>query len=108
VIGDAIWLAKLLENKIPMAILPEPLAVFTMTGENLGATPRSEMELVRWQGARNKKNVSRLALSVLHRLRKATAGAYRRRKVDVEVFTSQSPGTRQHRTATVGFAWPKG
>src|ERR1700730_3929843 len=38
-IGDAVWVATLLEANVAMATLHEPLAIFTQTGQNLGGAP---------------------------------------------------------------------
>src|SRR4029077_9709129 len=47
VIGDQVWIESLLRTGIRMATLPEPLAVFTFTGQNLGSTKASEEEGIR-------------------------------------------------------------
>jgi glycosyltransferase involved in cell wall biosynthesis len=106
VIGDAVWMEDLLKNKIVMATLREPLAIFTFTGENLGATALSGLETIEWQGNARKNSIKRFVASVFHRFRKATAGAYRRRHVEIEIFTDESPHLRQNRSANVGFIWP--
>jgi glycosyltransferase involved in cell wall biosynthesis len=106
VIGDAAWLATLLENGVTMATMREPLSVFTFTGANLGATARSGEETVAWQGQKYRRPFQRLVASFLHRVRKALAGAYRRRHVEISVFTFDSPNRRQLCQADVGFGWP--
>ena len=106
--GDAVWMEALLESGARMATLPEPLAVFVFTGENLGAS-----ELSRAEGdARKGKvgvigNLARKAAILWHRARKASAGAYRRRRVEIEIYTRGSPERRQRIAAeNVGFGWP--
>jgi glycosyltransferase involved in cell wall biosynthesis len=106
VIGDAVWLATLLENGVTMATVREPLSVFTFTGANLGATARSGEETVAWQGQKYRRPFQRLVASFLHRVRKALAGAYRRRHVAISVFTLDSPQARELRQADVRFGWP--
>jgi hypothetical protein len=91
-----------------MATLPEPLAVFTFTGENLGATEFSESEKLRWKGpSPTGGRIRELAVVIWHRFQKALAGAYRSRHVEIDIFTLASPERRQHFVAqNVGFKWP--
>jgi glycosyltransferase involved in cell wall biosynthesis len=106
VIGDAVWMENLLKNKVMMATTREPLAVFTFTGKNLGATARSNLETLERQGSARRNRFKRLVAVVLHRLRKALAGAYRRRYLDIELYTTDAPNKRQRRSGYVGFGWP--
>jgi len=105
-IGDALWIEKLLLSKVAMATIREPLAVFALTGKNLGETALSRSETVAWKGSEQNRLILAGAV-LLHRLRKALAGAYRRRSVQIEIFTLESPGNRQRFIANdVGFRWP--
>jgi hypothetical protein len=91
-----------------MATLPEPLGVFTFTGENRSTLPLASKEGASRRGASNsgawfQRNIAVAA----HRLRKGLAGAYRPRRVEVDIFTLKSPGQRQRRIGKkVGFRWP--
>jgi glycosyltransferase involved in cell wall biosynthesis len=106
-IGDAVWVDELLRNKVPMAILPQPLAVFTFTGRNLGATGTSRSETLRWRGPGHSMVQSAVAV-FWHRIRKAAAGAYQRRNIRIDIYTPDSPSKRRRITAErVGFGWPK-
>lgn len=106
-IGDAVWIHRLLEEKIPMAAMPVPLAIFTFTGSNLGATARSRTEQEEFrQDLRLPKLRAPLSV-VAHRLQKFLAGAYRRRRVAISIYTKASPTERTLREATVGFGWPR-
>ena len=109
VIGDAVWIETLLRSGVRMGTLRQPLAVFTFTGKNLGASPASQEESARrrppagvWSG------LQKLIAVMSHRVRKLLAGAYWRRHVQVEIYTRQSLSSRQRleRTA-VGFSWPR-
>jgi glycosyltransferase involved in cell wall biosynthesis len=107
-IGDAVWVESLLKDKTKMATLPEPLAVFTFTGEN-----RSTFALASEEGASRKAifgsrlTFRRAAAVVSHRIRKAFAGAYQRRRVEIDIFTLDSSEKRQHfAEENVGFRWP--
>ncbi|MGI8820709.1 MAG: glycosyltransferase [Chthoniobacterales bacterium] len=107
-IGDAVWIERLLQDNFRLATLPEPLAVFTMTGENLGSTGISLEEGRTWKsGGGPEKVLERLAAIIWHRLRKWKVGAYRRRRVEINIFTRQSPEKRQRIVREgVGFRWP--
>lgn len=105
-IGDTLWIEKLLCNNIRMKVVREPLAVFTLTGKNLGETALSRSEAVDWKCDKNNRLIS-AGVIFLHRLRKALAGAYRRRAVQIDIFTLESPGKRRRFSAKdVGFRWP--
>ncbi len=107
VIGDAVWIERLLNNKIAMATIREPLAAFTFTGNNLGETAASRSEALKWKGDTRGNRLNRVIAVVWHRLRKALAGAYRLRYLEIDIFTLQSPERRQRRTGEqVGFRWP--
>ena len=107
-IGDAVWVDNLLQQRIKMATLREPLAIFTITGKNLGDSPTSRAEVQQWKGGSNAAAQFQTKAVVLwHRIRKAAAGAYWRRRVEIDVFTLQSPEKRQHVVGSnVGFHWP--
>lgn len=108
-IGDQVWMEQLLLGNVRMATLPEPLAVFTFTGENLGSTTASTEEAVRRRGRTSAMSrLLKMTAVVSHRLRKFLAGAYRRRQIDIDIYTLQSPSLRQRRQGAVGFSWPKG
>ena len=107
-IGDAVWVYTLLTNGVPMAVLPEPLAVFTFTGENLGAAEKSHKEMIQWRKSQNAPPAFlRLPVILLHRLRKFLAGAYFPRPCAIEIYT---PGLVHKRTGfsvpRIGFGWP--
>jgi glycosyltransferase involved in cell wall biosynthesis len=106
-IGDAVWVERMLAARVPMAVLPEPLAAFAFTGGNLGASERAARELREWQGGDWRAKAAPV-FSLVHRVRKAWAGAYRPREVSVALHTPDAPeaGRREHR-ATVGYGWPR-
>jgi glycosyltransferase involved in cell wall biosynthesis len=108
-IGDLAWIYRLLDAGVCVETVPEPLAVFTFTGQNLGATSLSGQELDTWRKELPALSAFQRATAItLHRLRKAIAGAYRYRRVDVAVYTLDFPHKRQHRVAKkVGFRWPE-
>jgi glycosyltransferase involved in cell wall biosynthesis len=106
VIGDAAWMDDLLRERIPMAVLPEPLSAFTFTGANLGASQRGVVEMNAFRGAAWNAALGPV-LSLHHRWRKWLAGAYRPHAVDYGLYTLGSPDRREVFTdASLGFGWP--
>jgi glycosyltransferase involved in cell wall biosynthesis len=105
VIGDQVWIESLLLSGIRMATLREPLSVFAFTGENLGSTKAAEEEAQRRRGRISRWRKTPAVAS--HRIRKLFAGAYKSRKIDIEIYTVESPTVRQRKRATVGFSWPR-
>lgn len=106
--GDAEWIDRLLAHNIRMAVLPEPLAIFTFTGQNLGASAVSRAEEEGWKRSQPQKvKASQASVVVAHRLRKLISGAYRPRRVEIDIFTMDSPTKRKHfARGRVGFRWP--
>jgi len=84
------------------------LAVFTFTGANKGREKVAKEEGILFRGRRGRQRLTqRVLISVHHRIRKLLAGAYRRRSLNVEIFTLSSPQRRQQIAAhEVGFGWP--
>ncbi len=106
VIGDAAWMDELLKARIPMATLPLPLAAFTFTGANLGASARGTEELDAWRGGAWKATLVPM-VSLYHRYRKWRAGAYAPHAVDYALYTRDSPNERRQFAApNLGFGWP--
>jgi glycosyltransferase involved in cell wall biosynthesis len=109
-VGDGAWVEELLRNNVKMATIPRPLAIFAFTGENRSAMAYARREaasLMQLTGPR--AWLQRRFAIIAHRIRKAMAGAYRHRNVEIEIFTLKSPDRRQRRTANrVGFKWPTG
>ena len=106
VAGDAAWIDGLLRAGVKMATLPEPLAAFTFTGANLGASARGKEEAARLRGGAWKAALVPF-LSLHHRFRKWWAGAYAPQAVDYGLYTVDSPNQRRLFTAQkLGFGWP--
>jgi glycosyltransferase involved in cell wall biosynthesis len=104
-VGDAVWIENLLKAGVPMAVLHQPLAVFTQTGQNLGANSATRAEASRRRKSVGSAKIRTAAVVLQHRLRKALAGAYRPRHVKIEIFTPDSPNMRKRIAAWVGFGW---
>ncbi|MGA8657493.1 MAG: glycosyltransferase [Chthoniobacterales bacterium] len=107
--GDAALVLGWLDAGVKMATIPQPLAVFTFTGVNLGASSEARQEGAR---RRAKSSLGRFGLPPFlvaqHRLRKFFGGAYQARAIETKIFTRKSPETRQtFRVRKLGFRWPK-
>ncbi|RYD84260.1 MAG: glycosyltransferase [Verrucomicrobiaceae bacterium] len=104
-IGDAVWMYGLLSANKVMAVIPEPLATFAFTGENLSASLKAQKEARCWRG-NHWRNATVPFLSLSHRFHKWLAGAYRRRNLAISIYTLESPNQRKEVNASdVGYAW---
>jgi Glycosyl transferase family 2 len=109
-VGDGVWVEELLRNNIKMATMPRPLAIFAFTGKNRSAMAYAGGEADSRRGsAGSGACLQRRFAIVTHRIRKAMAGAYRRRNVEIQIFTFGSPERREQRSGKrVDFRWPTG
>jgi glycosyltransferase involved in cell wall biosynthesis len=107
-IADAVWIADLIQADIPMAVMHEPLSVFTITDTNLGQTSLAFSESKLWQEETSSRNFWLRAYFVSwHRLMKLLGGAYWPRSVSTDIYTLSSPEKRVTRVARhIGFRWP--
>lgn len=108
-IGDAEWVWRVLGAGVKTGVIHEPLAAFSFTGENLGATASSLQEAQDWKNSGPVgERMAVPALRALHWLKKAAAGAYGKQAVALKIFTCKSPAQRilvQNSALTSG--WPK-
>jgi len=109
IIGDKMWLLGLLDRGYRMAMMPEPLAVFAFTGENLSHPQAMAEERRRWHRQLPVEIRLLRPLVQLHHVgRKWRAGAYQKFTGDLRYYTR---GDASHRKAftqlNLGSAWPK-
>ncbi len=105
-IGDAVWVERLLAEGVRVAAWPELLAAFAFTGSNLGASARAGEEARRWQGKAWQRRWAPV-FSLVHRVRKWRAGAYRAHALEIDLYAPDSPTQRRHFSGTVGYGWPR-
>ena len=107
-IADAVWVGDMLQACIPMAVMNEPLAVFTITDKNLGQSSLAYSEIKRWQKETASESLwQRPYLVTWHRLTKLIRGAYWPRSVSTRLYTLASPQERVAlEAAHLGFRWP--
>ena len=109
-IGDSLLVMNWLRQGVRMSRMAAPLAVFTFTGANLGAS-----DLARAEGEHSMLASDRTAapqnplwqVKGKHRLRKLVAGAYWPRRVTVGIYLPSTPDRRVLVTGWVGFYWPQ-
>src|ERR1700719_604869 len=106
-VGDAVWVESLLRRGIKMDVIQDPLAVFTFTGQNRSADIVARLERSRRAGTSRITRLFKYALVAEHRLRKAFAGAYKGRDLEISVYTSECPTVRgTRRAAKYVYTWP--
>lgn len=108
-IADGVWVGEMLKARLPMAVIPEPLAAFTVLEGNLGQTELARDERLRYRKA-TAGPLAWLEKPVVawHRVRKLSAGAYKKRDVSTELYTQDSPGKRKRVEAKgLSFHWAR-
>jgi glycosyltransferase involved in cell wall biosynthesis len=106
--GDKAWILDLLGRGYRMAVLPEPLALYALTGANLSQHPGIAAERARWR--KNLPPMVRLARPLVvtrHLLEKWMHGAYATHRIDSAWFTYESfPQRQSFAGLTLGWKWP--
>ena len=109
-IADAVWMSDLIQARLCMAVLPEPLAAFTMTEENLGQSSLAFKESERWKEQTTTPWQRALRYPVIfgHRLRKFWHGAYDIRNFSTEIYWDASILKRTPVAAKMlSFTWTR-
>ncbi|MCE0497370.1 MAG: glycosyltransferase [Methylacidiphilales bacterium] len=110
-IADAVWVADLLEAGVRMAVINEPLSVFTITDANLGQSSIASSEAKLWREETSSKASSywlRPYFVLQHRFTKLFHGAYWPRSIAIKIYTLASPKKRVCQEARhLGFFWPR-
>jgi len=94
-LGDLHWVAALIQNGVPMSVLPGVQSVFTDTGDNLGASPSAHREY-RAMLARVPVWVRALRpiLVLQNQLRRVAAGHLSLEPTSYSIYTLQSSALR--------------
>jgi glycosyltransferase involved in cell wall biosynthesis len=95
-VSDALWVLRLIREKVRMAVLPELVSAFTETGENMNLKPNAQREKAEVLAQAPAWARRCRPLIVAHyRLQRLLAGHYRSRPpYDYAVFTRRSPHQR--------------
>jgi glycosyltransferase involved in cell wall biosynthesis len=107
-VSDALWVLKLIENRVSMAVLDRFTSAFTDTGDNMNLRPNAVREKAELFGrAPVWLRRSRPLLVAHFRLRRLLAGHYRRRApYDYAIYTKASPKARTtFHAAQPTFRW---
>ena len=107
-VSDVLWVLKLIEKRVPMAILDCFTSVFTDTGDNMNLRPngiREKAELLASAPALVRR--AKPLVVAHYRWRRFLAGHYRRTApYDYAIYTKSSPKTRTRiHVANPSFRW---
>lgn len=96
--GDGDWVSRLIDARVPMAVLRSFTSVFTHTGNNLSLDAKVEEEdQRRVQRAPWTMKAIKPAVLLHHRLRRLLRGIYWQKPFTFSLYTRQSPTTRVDR-----------
>lgn len=94
-LGDAEWLVRCIEQKVPMALLKTFTSVFTNTGENMSLKPNAQRERKYFISTAPQWTRCLKPLIVAHhRLRKLLAGGYSQKPFRYSIYTRCSAEKR--------------
>lgn len=106
-IGDAAWMLRMLQESVPMAAMHEPLACFTLTDQNLHASPAAQ-EITQWQSsAPFLPKIFKPLTILVDRLRRAAAGAYATHTPELSLITPETfPNRKKLPKIPLKGTWP--
>jgi hypothetical protein len=109
VVGDAVWILKLLDARIRMGCMQRPLASFTYSQENLSQQKRAQEERLRLRGSAPLPIRALAPLSVaFSRFRRMLAGGYSLVPHAYEIYTRKNVFTRTHFIVSrPSHRWPR-
>ena len=96
VVGDAVWILDLLDQRLKMRVLRQPLSVFAETGSNLSLQDKAGAERERLgQRAPRWARAGRWLILIAYRLKRFFGGAYWIRSHRYCIYTVASPQERE-------------
>ena len=96
VVGDAVWILDLLDQRLKMGVLRQPLSVFTETGSNLSLQDKAGAERKRLgERASGWVRMGGWLILVVYRLKRFFGGAYWIRPHSYCIYTAASPYERE-------------
>jgi len=94
--GDGRWVLRLIQNRVPMAVLGQFTSVFTRTGSNMSAGANAIRENRDfWKTAPFWARHLTPLIVTHHRLRRWLGGMYEQPPFGYEIYTLASPGCRR-------------
>jgi len=107
-IADAVFVEEVLNKGFKTKGLKFPIAIFTLTGANLGFSKNAQNEAHVWARSIKASLLTKIWVTLIHRVRKFLHGAYRFRRVNLQNYTIKSPTIRQKQASTIlGWGWPE-
>ena len=109
IIGDAEWIRRLIDRKVPMGLLKRFTAVFTMTGMNLNLLPAAQTEKKEFiASAPAWARQGRSLIILHHRVRRFFAGHYHQKPFRYSLYRERSgPGRVTIEVRKPSFRWRK-
>jgi glycosyltransferase involved in cell wall biosynthesis len=95
IISDADWMRRLIQERVPMAVLRRFTSVFTHTGQNLSTDEKAQTELRAFRAtASPMARAARPMVVAHHRARRWLGGVYAQAPFDFSLYTSEQPNLR--------------
>ena len=106
-VADAVWVMSLVEQGVPMAVLPEFTSVFADTGDNMNLKPNAQREKVEMLArAPAWARAFRPLIVASHRLRRLRAGHYQQAPFTLSLYKPDAPAARSFvRVERPTFRW---
>jgi glycosyltransferase involved in cell wall biosynthesis len=108
-VGDAVWVSRLIDQKVRLALMPKVTSTFTETGDNLCLKPSVQRERMEWAATapfwvRRMKHL----IVLRYRLRRLIAGHYWPKPIEYAIYTKNSPLVRTEFSVTKPtFRWKR-
>jgi len=94
-VGDGEWVLRLLQRRVPMAVLRRFTSAFAMTGANMSARPNARREAQElFDSAPAWARKLKWLLVLQHRLRRLAGGIYSQKPFSYALYTQSSPDKR--------------
>jgi glycosyltransferase involved in cell wall biosynthesis len=106
-VGDGEWMLRLLQRRVPMAVLRRFTSAFAMTGANMSARPNARREAQElFDSAPAWARKLKWMLVLQHRLRRLAGGIYFQKPFSYALYTHDNPDTRVvHQVTRPTFRW---
>ena len=106
-IGDAEWMARLLQSGLKVKSCHKLLSTFAFTGQNTSESPRAAWEGAKWRVATDAPPPwLRIPVVIHHRIRKMVAGSYNQRTLSYSLHQKASSGRLEYVSGRIGWGWP--